>query len=440
MLGGGAGMMLTPFSAVAALERRSARPSRSPLATAAQRLLDGRALALLATHDFSAAMADAKADFLSGYLGVPTEEALSRLDNAIAELTFGMVQTAINNDPYRPHVYWVATTPHQWFGRTLPGSRWAFDNPDTIYRTVPIDPASHYVIHGRRRGAGLADQAFSLVSNLTTQTTVAYLDGLAIRSRRDPSYTVTIGPEPADGRRNHLQSTKDTVQLFIRSTMADWRRQRPDSLEVRRTDSGAIPAPPTTDQLVDTVNELIAEGGAVFGDALLGAKTMSQPVNTMPKPGKTTGALVTQYNSFSHFSLSNDETLVVTMDPAGAGYITVPVTDPWMIGVNPAAQQSSLNEHQSYRNPDGTHTYVIAAFDPGVHNWLSTAGESQGTLMARWQRLPAKLTAAPSIATHLVPREDLSDALPRGMPVVGPAARRRSLAERERLYALRFAT
>ena len=202
----------------------------NPLNTSAQRRLDARALRLWQSADLTDAMTAARASYLAGHGSEVSDEALARLDNAISELAVGMLLTALNNDPFRPAAYWLGAEEHSWSGLDLPGSRWAYDNPDTFYRTVPIDPESTYEVVGHLRGHGTADLAFSLVNDLITQTTVGFVDGHALRDRRDPRYRLTIGPQPAKGRRHHLQTTADTQQLFVRSVTANWARQRPDHL------------------------------------------------------------------------------------------------------------------------------------------------------------------------------------------------------------------
>ncbi len=410
----------------------------NPLATADQRAVDRIALAVRRSAGFSDSETIATAAYLASRAGLIPPSDDGRLANAVEELVFGMIQTASNNDPFRPRVYWLGAAPHRWFGASIPGGRWAYDNPDTFYRTVPIDPSSRYRIRGRLTGAGSTDLAFSLVDDLITQTTVDYVDGLGLRSRRRPDYTVTIGPEPAHGRPNHLQTTERTVQLFIRTTISDWAIESPDLLTVERLDGGAIPAPRSLRDVVEEAKLLVARGAPIFGPALLGLKTMAGPPNRLPQPGRTPGALVTQANSFGYFNLADDQALIVTMDPSGAGYMTLPVTDPWMVGISPGRFSSSLNMAQSARGVDGRYSFVISRRDPGFINWVATAGQRRGTIMARWQRLRA--SSRPSVTTHVVDIDQVRDALPPGARYVTPAQRRRQLQARQSAYLRRFRT
>lgn len=414
----------------------AASASANPLATPDQRYVDGVALAVLRSMGFADSKATARASYLLGRAGLVPPGGAARLTNAVDELLFGMIQTAANCDAFRPRVYWLGCGAHTWLGAQVPGGRWAYDNPDTIYRTVPIDPASHYIIRGRLLGSGTTDLAFSLIDDLITQTTVDYVDGLTLRDQANPTYTVTVGPEPANGRTNHLQTTNRTVQLFIRTTIADWENELPDALEVERTDPGSLPGPPTVGEIAQQAKILMMRGAPIFGPALLGLKTMAKLPNTRPKPGTTPGALVTQANSFGYFRLCDDEALVVRLDPGGAKYVTLPVTDPWMVGIDPGGTQSSLNNAQALRDPDGSYTFIVSKRDPGFQNWVSTAGASEGTIMARWQRLSP--TGKPAIEAKVVPLRRLSAELPTGTPTVTDADRLLQLIRRSRAYNSRF--
>jgi hypothetical protein len=46
--------------------------------------------------------------------------------------------------------------------------------------------------------------------------------------------------------------------------------------------------------------------------------------------------------------------------------------------------QSTLNCHSAKLEPDGSVRFVIADRDPGVPNWLDTAGHRHGTVGVRW--------------------------------------------------------
>ena len=133
------------------------------------------------------------------------------------------------------------------------------------------------------------------------------------------------------------------------------------------------------------------------------------------------------------FKLAPDEAILVTTTSGGAKYTGFQVTDPWMIAADAKTHQTSLNLSQAAANPDGSYTYVIAATDPGVANWIDTAGLDEGFAVLRWQGLPAGATKDGLLREFKVVK--LSELT--GLPKVSPAERRQQLAARADGYANR---
>lgn len=415
----------------------------SPLATADQRSLDAQAIALNRQAAFPFGRTAAKQAYRLAH-GLPvSREAESRLDNAIDELVFSAIQKAINGDPLYPKVYWVNAPAHHWFGLKVPGGRYSYDNPDNIYRTIPIDGSSRYVVRGQRTGTGPADVTFSLISNVNTQNTVQALAGKDLVVNADGSYTLTIDPDPAHGRVNHIQSTSAAKQLFIRNNLGNWNTETPDTLTVERLGPPPSRAPrgEVATGLEAWVN--LQESIVAYGVGALGIKTHLNPVNTLSKPSssQTLGTLVTQTSSFGHFKIADDEALVATLHSGGAKYFVFPVTDPWLVSTDPIGHQTSLNNSQAEPNADGSYTFVVSVRDPGVPNWLDTVGLHEGTIMVRWQDLPAlAVDGGPQVTVQRVKLKDLASVLPAGTRQVTPQERAQVTAARVAGFARRIQT
>lgn len=412
--------------------------ANNPLATNDQQQLDIRAAAIYTSHDFSNAKAAVKREYAAVYGASMDSAQSSTLDAAIDELTFASIQKEVNSDAYRPKVYELLTPPKTWFGVQVPGGRYAYDNPDAIYRWIPISGSEQYLIRGHRFAGGPSDVTFSLINNVNTQGTIAYLSASDLVIDGNGDYTVTVDSSPANGRSNHIQSTSSAVQLFVRNNLGDWSTQVPDSLTVQRTSTTPAPAAPTDDAIATAATQDLLTAGTAYGTGLLGAATLATAVNTVAAP-KVGSGLITQANSYSHFSIANDEALVVTLNPGGAGYFVLPVTNPWMISVAPDMHQSSLNNSQAVANADGTYTFVISPSDPGVYNWVDTVGMNEGTIMIRLQQLASSGTADVSVQSQLVKLTHLASVLPAGTRYITAAERQRSVSARSTGYARRAA-
>lgn len=84
---------------------------------------------------------------------------------------------------------------------------------------------------------------------------------------------------------------------------------------------------------------------------------------------------------------------------------------------------------------DGLVRVVLCGRDPGVANWLDTAGYSNGAMILRCVRT----TTAPTPKTRLVTFADIASALPAETRMVTPDERRAVLQARRRAVHERFA-
>ena len=158
----------------------------------------------------------------------------------------------------------------------------------------------------------------------------------------------------------------------------------------------------------------------------------------LKNPTRNAEFLATQLQSAGYFQLTDDEALVLTIDPGDAKYFVVPVTNDWTITDDYWDQQTSLNSVQA-KPIGGVYTIVISPKDPGVANWVSTGGLNQGTISIRFQDLPLEPTNLPTVTSQVVLRSQLGTVLPAGTLYVTPAQRAAQLAVRKAGFDKRFA-
>jgi len=422
-------LISTLFSGFSFAEKIAVK--NNPLATEEQRNLDQLAVHIYQTYPFTALREKAKEVYTKAYKNPLTKEAENLLDSAIDELVFSSIQKAANDDPYHPKISWVETGSRDWFGLHVPGGRYAYDNPDNIYRTIPIDDNLRYVIHGIRHSE-LAEASFTLIKDINSLKTITVLTDEELILNSDGTYDITIDNQPANGRINHIQSTSNTKQLIIRNNLGDWQKEIPDSLTVELLNNTAG-HPPMTDALIAArTAEILRICIFYYGFGALGVITKEHPANTFSKvrTSATLGGLVTQMASYGHFKLDDTEALVVTIDPASAKYFVIPRTGPWMITLNPGHCQTSLNSTQSFAGSDGKYRFVISRRDPNIYNWISTCDLHEGTIMVRWQVLPDTLISSPSIQAKVVPLANLAAVLPSDTRWITPLERQQLLDAR----------
>ncbi|MGI9642781.1 MAG: hypothetical protein ACR2N9_08360, partial [Acidimicrobiia bacterium] len=90
-------------------------------------------------------------------------------------------------------------------------------------------------------------------------------------------------------------------------------------------------------------------------------------------------------------------------------------------------RQTSLNGHQAQLDDDGVFRAVIAHHDPGVPNWLDTAGYTRAPLNGRWLHA----TEFPEPELRVVPLGQVREHLPPSTPSVTPEERTRALRRRQ---------
>lgn len=156
--------------------------------------------------------------------------------------------------------------------------------------------------------------------------------------------------------------------------------------------------------------------------------------NTVSGPAGRSGGW--GYVSGLRYQLASDEVIVVTTGSGDARYSGFQVIDPWMIAPDARRYQASLNRSQSAPSPDGSFTYIISPSDPGVANWLDTAGLHEGFGIIRWQGLPEGATKDGLLRDFRVVQKSEVASMP-DLARVTPAKRRQQLAVRAETYTSR---
>lgn len=410
-------------------------------------------------------------------VGGPDAANLQALDNAVDEYALASAFSEQILNPMDPAVVTQVAAPHSWYGLDVGGSRLLYDNPDTIYRFIPVNKTSEYVLTGRIYEGIPADTTFSVLEGTSGKTssilTLADLDVSA-----DGSFVITVsGTAATPGQTNHLQLTSSSTLIAARNTLGDWVAEEPMQLEVHRVSGppnslfaqlggfvllgSLVNDNPLLASLASIIPPLaIAEAPFVRGtltallmvarganqEARYMALATTDPTtgqlrapNVMSQPAGNAEFLANQLQSNGYFQLADDEALVLTIDQASAGFFNVPVYNDWTITDDYWNQQTSLNNAQAVANPDGTYTLVISPTDPGVANWVSTGGLNQGLISMRFQNVAEPEQDPPTVTSEVVSIDQLATVLPGTTEYVTPDERAAQLATRQLGYDKRYA-
>lgn len=408
----------------------------NPIATAEQARFEREALAVLTDPRMQATIADRRAYWLDK--AQPSPAMRQAFEWAYPEVVFGAIIWSLNTDAQRPGIVTITRLAHKLDNDDVPGSRWGIDNPDSVYRVIPIDGAERYVIRGQVPDPRLAENYFTLWN--AHMGTVDVLDGKALVLDADRRFEIFVDADEKGDRANHVRSSPEAVEFYIRDVIADWARERPNMLSIERLGG----APRTPERSFD---QKLADAQAMLIRNVDNTMRWNAQATTKPANGfdftidrDSDGALRNQLYIMGHFDLADDEALVISIGLGGADYFLAPITNIWGTTNDIVDRTSSLNLTQSVRDDDDNLTYVVSRRDPGVWNWLDPCDLPEGLLTLRWAEFadgrPGDNFGAKS---QVVKYDGLRDALPAGTRWVTPEERRTQLRERAASYAWRIA-
>lgn len=345
-------------------------------------------------------------------------EVMDTLDDAIDETAFAAMLAIAGSDPMNPRLALYEAMPYTVLGKQIPGSRYGFDNADRAFRHFFVNPAFRYEIRGRRPKGG---NSTNLVLEACEDKppgwgyplTFLRLKDMVIDA--DGSFVITADSGPANDRANHLWLPPGAAHVLIRDTYLDWATELPTELSVRRI-SGPSAAPRLSFETMarQAAPKVVEHAMNTFrfydwGVAPIPMNTIQVPLIRPAPPGETPWGMT----SVGRFLFARDEAMVFTIDPVSAQYLGVMLATAWMVGRDYAKHTGSLNNFQAAANPDGSITYVVAARDPGVRNWLDTDGLHEGVMLLRWEMLRSTPDANKAVRdVKIVKLADIAASLP----------------------------
>lgn len=406
-----------------------------PIATPEQHAHELEALELLRHPVVTAAADRVRASWLAA--AQPSEAARSCFDEAFEEVAYSAAVWSLNQDPLRPRVVCITRLAHTVDGHRIPGSRWGIDNPDSIYRVIPIAGHERYRIHGRVAERRMTENYFTLWDE--RMNTVDVLSGHDLVLDADRRFVVDVDSEPANGRPNHVRSAPEAHEFYIRDVMLDWEKDEPNELSIERLGAPPSSAPRSADEQAELTAAFI-QRFAEFTQKIARGMLHSEPNHFgMPYSNDRGGALRKQVYVGGNFALGEDEAMVIDVSSGGAAYFVVPTGNIWGTTFDIVDRTSSLNKSQSIPNADGTYTYVLSRRDPGVHNWIDPCGMRDGILTLRMAEFPGgRPDGELGARSRVVPLSKLRESLPEETRWVDEPERAEQRARRAAAYRRRL--
>ena len=321
----------------------------------------------------------------------------------------------------------------------------AAPNADTIYRVARVTPGGSYRLRGERgslRMVNLGQVGPTPGEPGATAKkpgpTQSYLDLNALQVDAHDRFDLLLSPSrPADYHGDWWELLPATNKLLLRMVSCDWNAERDSTISIERIDQSPQKPRPTAADLEQRLRNL-PQAAAFIPLMLIDhiAKLREQGyINTLKVLDVSQiGGLKGQSYYEGAYDLAEDEALLIeTKVPANCLYRSIILVNEIHETIDWINNHSSLNGSQAQADADGVLRIVISARDPGVPNWLDTAGYPRGAVVGRW----AGCDSQPLPAAKKVPLAELRKLLPSATPVVTPAQREATIRERRAAFQQR---
>ncbi|MGD1256427.1 DUF1214 domain-containing protein [Mycobacterium seoulense] len=307
---------------------------------------------------------------------------------------------------------------------------WGMECPDCLYTRAVLRGGESYRLSGYR---GTARYVGLQTMNGIAATANELVDELEVDP--DGHFEVVLSVDERPG--NWMRIEGDHPTLTVRHFFYDWDTEVASSLHIERLGDAVDAHGPSVGPDAALSRQLVALGDFVRDNlAFFLQFGAAAPTNGFLPPIDRTdiGAAAENRPVIGRWELQPDEALIVEVKPPQGIYWSFSIGNPWWETIHYGRHQSSLNAHQAVVDSDGQVRVVLCAADPGVANWLDTAGHSNGPIILRCVRTET----APTPTTRVVAYGNIDAELPPDTTKVTPEERRRVLAARRRAVRKRF--
>ncbi len=325
--------------------------------------------------------------------------------------------------------------------------KWGGDNPDNYYQHAAIDGARTYRIRGRRgtvtdfilsaSAAGPMEAPFTRERWRPQHLVHHEMRSGELEIAPDGSFEIVVSPD--EHPVNWLRTTPDVGFVTIRQYFGDWNAESAAEFRIEcESGIGTAPAPITPDWLAGRLDDVIEwVERRPYWTKMMQRGLENCGMNQVQLLDAVRGGSGDICYGIGYFELADHECLVFESPVPDARFWQISLLNFWMESLDYANRQSCLNHTQAHVDPDGVFRAVISKTDPGVPNWLDTAGHAFGQIQFRWIWTKDK----PEPPTRLLKLGELESVLPANHPRVSRtersaiiAGRQRHVVDRNRLY------
>lgn len=285
---------------------------------------------------------------------------------------------------------------HPWLQEIVtPWVKLGGDNADAIYHTTPVDASRAYRIVGNTAGAVYT--SVTIEAGGKRGGYAGRIAGVINDTSYDVDWDGTFevyvgGPERL---RNWIALPADASRISVRHYFEDdppaasvMDKRIPLFIEV--LNPGPPPKSPNDASIAAAITRV---------DRHFRSRTIDQPMpDPLPtwlsltpnhfeapsKPGTMAYAAHDAAYTQAPWAIGPDEALILTGRWPEGRFGNVTIWNRYIQSFDYRSRNISLNRKQTVLEPDGTFKMILAHRDPGLPNWLDTAGRTSGTLFWRF--------------------------------------------------------
>ncbi|KAB2341595.1 hypothetical protein [Actinomadura rudentiformis] len=306
-------------------------------------------------------------------------------------------------------------------------------NADTVYKTAHITPGGSYRLRGRAgslRIAKIGTMAPPSADGAIQAST--YHDINSLKTDEDGSFDVLLSPfRPPDHAGDWWELDPRAHTLLLRQVAYDWSAESDPAISIERLDVPPNRPRPAATDLARRLHEL-APGVSRTAMLLIEHVAQLQREGFVNKfkvwdVASTHGGLFGQFYYECAYELEHGEALLIESDyPETCAYASLILTNQIFETTDWYNNHSSLNGSQWRLDSDRRLRVVVSATDPGVPNWLDTAGYPTGVVQGRW----TDCSSNPLPSARKVAVADVLGMLPPDTPRITRQERERIIRER----------
>jgi hypothetical protein len=262
------------------------------------------------------------------------------------------------------------------------------DNPDYVYCAAKLDPEASYCLRGELGDAhmiGFGTYSGGLGTPGGLQRD-GYLESGALELDADGRFEITVSRQEHPG--NWLPMGPRTNALNARQTLLHRARDRQAPLELELVGGGSPPPPLDPARFSQAIDRtgLVLEG--VVSQFLGWTASFEAHRHEIREIDPALLAVAqgdpnTRY-CYGYWEIGEDEAFVIDLDPPECEYWNLQIGNHWLESLDFMSFPTHVNHATAVTDADGHVRVVVARQDPGVPNWLDTAGHARGALALRF--------------------------------------------------------